>query len=332
MINEPAVALDGVVKAYPERDAPAVDNLSLHIEAGEIISLLGPNGAGKTTTIEMLVGLRRPTSGLVRTLGCDPVAQRDEIRRRVSVQPQHAALFDTQTVTELMSCWASFYDNARTPDQVIAQLGLDESRAVRIAKLSGGQRQRVLVGLALISRPELLVLDEPSTGMDPNARQELWTAIRDFRSSGGTVLLSTHSMEEAEELSDRVAILCRGRLEAYAEPDVLIERHAGASEIIATLATDADLDPLQAISVSVERVAQGPRSGRVCVRTTDSDAALHVLTTRLGATNIHVRDAGLEGVFRALTGHDLEGEKAEPAKADATPPAPLAGAGSKGAR
>jgi ABC-2 type transport system ATP-binding protein len=303
--TSPALSLVDVVKTYPGRPTPAVDGLSLTIDRGEIVSLVGPNGAGKTTTIEMMVGMRRPTAGTVRTLGLDPVAQRDEIRRRVAVQPQQAAVFDQQTVTEILGVWASFHPDPRPPEEVLDQLGLGECRDVRVAKLSGGQRQRVLVGLALVARPDLLVLDEPSTGMDPNARQELWAAVRGFRAQGGTVLLSTHSMDEAEQLSDRVGVVDAGRLEAFGTPEELVRRHAAECEVRATLPDGTDVDDLTrlGLAAAVLDPTAGPRS-RVAVSTRDTDTALRVLTS-VGAHHLQVRDAGLDGVFRALTGHDL---------------------------
>lgn len=311
MTIEPAVSFDRVTKRYPGVTHNAIDDLSLDILPGEIFSLLGPNGAGKTTTIEMLVGLRKPTTGGVRTLGVDPVRDRDVVRRRVSVQPQHAAVFEQQTVEELLRCWASFYPLAKSAGEVIEQMGLQACRGTRIAKLSGGQRQRVLVGLALVSRPDLLVLDEPSTGLDPNARRELWTALTDFGLAGGTVVLSTHSMEEAERLSTRVAILHQGRIAACGSPESLVAEHAPQREIACQVNGGADTSALQALAETVEISDDASGGTRLRVTTTDSDAVLAALSTTMGARNIHIRDAGLEGVFRTLTGRHLDDEEHE---------------------
>lgn len=306
--TQQAVVLDDVTKRYPGREAPAVDGVSIVVEQGEILSLLGPNGAGKSTTLEMLVGLRTPTSGTVRVLGLDPVRQRDDIRARVAVQPQHAAVFDRQTVRELLRCWASFYVASRPPEEVIDRLGLGGSADVRIAKLSGGQRQRVLVGLALVSDPELLVLDEPSTGMDPNARQDLWETVADYRSGGGTVILSTHLMEEAESVSDRVAILDHGRLAAADTAEALVDAFAPGSEISAVVPDDAELAALAMLGPQV-REQTDARGGRVVTLvTSSSDAALKELAA-LDARQIRVRESGLAGVFRALTGRTIDGDR-----------------------
>ncbi|MBB5627922.1 ABC transporter ATP-binding protein [Sphaerisporangium krabiense] len=294
-----------VVKRY-ERDGAtfnAVDHIDLSVHAGEIFGLLGPNGAGKTTGIEMIAGLRVPTSGVVRVLGLDPVAHRDELRQVLAVQPQHAALFDQQTVTELLRLWASFYPKADRPEQVIARLGLTESANVRAAELSGGQRQRLLVATALISRPRLLVLDEPSTGLDPSARQELWGAVRSHRAGGGTVLLSTHLMEEAAGLCDRVAILHKGRVVACGTPGDLVREHAPERQLIFDVDPDADLTPLRA-HAGVTHLVEDRVNGRlrVTLSTTDADALLGVVSGPLGGRRIQVKDAGLEGVFLRLTG------------------------------
>ncbi|MEV6978355.1 ABC transporter ATP-binding protein [Kitasatospora sp. NPDC093806] len=303
--QEAAVQLVGVTKRYNGAGSTtiAVDGIDLTVSHGEIFGLLGPNGAGKTTTIEMLVGLRRPTAGTVRILGLDPAVQRDEVRRQVAVQPQQAALFEQQTVAELLGVWASFYPDPQTPDAIIERMGLADSRDVRVAKLSGGQRQRLLVGTALISRPRVLVLDEPSTGLDPNARQELWAAVRGHRESGNTVLLSTHSMEEAQTLCDRVAVLHRGKVAACGAPDDLIARYAPAREVQFTVAAGTDLAALHAArdvsGVDSTAVDEGIR---VTVRTRDSDAVLALLTGPLAAHHIQLREAGLEAVFRHLTG------------------------------
>ncbi|WP_069885683.1 ABC transporter ATP-binding protein [Streptomyces luteocolor] len=303
--HEAAILLENVTKRYPgpHGDVVALAGIDLSVRPGEIFGLLGPNGAGKTTTIETLAGLRRPTAGTVRVLGYDPVAQRDEIRTCVGIQPQHAAVFEQQTVAELLRVWASLYPDPETPDAVIERMGLTASRDVRVAKLSGGQRQRLLVGTALISRPRLLVLDEPSTGMDPNARQELWDAIRAHQASGGTVLLSTHSMEEAETLCDRVAVLHKGRVAACGTPHDLIGTHAPEREVHFTVEAGTDLARVRsAPGVSHVESHDSGTTTRVVVRTEDSDALFGLLAGPLAARHIQIKEAGLEAVFRLLTG------------------------------
>ncbi|HET6858726.1 MAG TPA: ABC transporter ATP-binding protein [Streptomyces sp.] len=303
--SDAAISLKRVTKRYPgpHGDVVAMKEIDLSVRPGEIFGLLGPNGAGKTTTIETLAGLRRPTSGTVRVLGYDPFAQRDEVRKHVAIQPQQAAVFEQQTVAELLRVWASFYPDPETPDVIIARMGLTDSRDVRVSKLSGGQRQRLLVGTALISRPRLLVLDEPSTGMDPNARQELWNAIREHRRTGGTVLLSTHSMEEAEMLCDRVAVLHKGTVAACGAPQELITAHAPEREVHFTVPAGTDLAPLRATAgVSHVESQESGADIRVTARTNDSDAAFTLLAGPMGARQIQIKEAGLEAVFRLLTG------------------------------
>ncbi|WP_051824555.1 ABC transporter ATP-binding protein [Kitasatospora aureofaciens] len=308
--HDPAILFENVTKRYPgpHGEISAIRGISLTVRHREVFGLLGPNGAGKTTSIETLAGLRHPTEGKVLVLGFDPVGQRDEIRKHVAIQPQQAALFEQQTVAELLRVWASFYPAPDTPDAIIARMGLQDSRNVRVAKLSGGQRQRLLVGTALISRPRVLVLDEPSTGLDPNARQDLWSAIRDFRKAGGTVLLSTHSMEEAEALCDRVAILHKGAVVACGAPADLIAEHAPERELHFSIPTGGDLALLRN-RAGITRLSAHDVDGRtqVTVRTTDSDAVVGLLAGPIGARNIQIKEAGLEAVFRRLTGTDFDG-------------------------
>lgn len=320
------ILLENVTKHYPgpHGDVVALAGIDLSVQPGEIFGLLGPNGAGKTTTIETLVGLRRPTAGAVRVLGFDPVAQRDEIRKYVAIQPQHAAVFEQQTVAELLRVWASLYPDPEDPDAIIERMGLSASRDVRVSKLSGGQRQRLLVGTALISRPRLLVLDEPSTGMDPNARQELWEAVRAHRGSGGTVLLSTHSMEEAEMLCDRVAVLHKGTVAACGTPQDLISTLAPEREVHFTVPADTDLAGLRS-TPGVSHIESHGSGGntRVTVRTRDSDAVFGLLAGPLGARHIQIKEAGLEAVFRLLTGvsfHEASGGAQAPSEHDGTQP------------
>lgn len=303
-----AVTVRNLVKRYPG-PVTAVAGIDLDILKGEVFGLLGPNGAGKTTTIEILVGLRVPTEGTVRLLGEDPASNRAMIRENVAIQPQQATVFEHQTVAELLSLWASFYPNALDPDTVITQMGLEASRNVRTNKLSGGQQQRLLVGTALISRPKILVLDEPSTGMDPNAREDLWRAVRAYRDSGGTVLMSTHSMEEATTLCDRVAIIDQGRTVAMGTPADLVAEHTPEQELQFTVAAGSNVTEL-ARHTSVQEMKCRTLSGgniRVHLRTTSVDQVLlNVLTGPLRARQIQTKDAGLEDVFRRVTGRTFE--------------------------
>ncbi|WP_019872274.1 ABC transporter ATP-binding protein [Salinispora oceanensis] len=301
-----AIRLIAVTKHYPGPHGmvkAATDGIDLAVRPGEIFGLLGPNGAGKTTTIELLAGLRRPTSGTVLILGLDPAVKREEVRRQVAIQPQQAALFPQQTVAELLRVWASFYPAPETPEVIIGRIGLTDSRDVRVAKLSAGQRQRLLVGTALISHPQVLILDEPSTGLDPNARQELWSAIRGHRDGGGTVLLSTHSMAEAETLCDRVAVLHQGKVTACGAPRELIAHHAPEREVRFTVAIGTDLTALRAAEGVTRVESHDTADGtRVTVHTRDSDLVLRRLVGPLAATRIQLREAGLAAVFRHLTG------------------------------
>ncbi|MFI9809864.1 ABC transporter ATP-binding protein [Streptomyces sp. NPDC052301] len=301
-----AVQVTGLVKRYG--DKTAVDGLSLQVAQGEVFGLLGPNGAGKTTTIETIVGLRVATAGKVEVLGLDPVVDRAELRRHVGIQPQQAAVFDHLTVVETLRLWRSFHREGADTEEVIARLGLQECRTVRVGRLSGGQRQRVLVAASLISRPRLLVLDEPATGLDPNARQELWQAIRDHRAADRTVLMSTHSMEEAESLCDRVAIVDHGRVIACGTPESLVRRHCAAHDVTFTVAASQTVPDLRALPAvnGVETEADEDRV-RIRLQTGDPDATLRGVLDRVpNARDLATRSPGLDGVFRKLTGRQYE--------------------------
>jgi ABC-2 type transport system ATP-binding protein len=247
-VTAPAVQVRGLVKQY--RGAAAVDRLDLTIARNEIFGLLGPNGAGKTTTVETLVGLRRPSAGQVRVLGLDPAADRDALRRLVAVQPQQAALLPHLTARETLRLWESLYADPAPAAETLAAVGLTEAGDTRVRRLSGGQERRLLVATALIARPRLLVLDEPSLALDPNARSDVWDVILRYRERGGTVLLTTNSMEEAEALADRVAIMNRGRVVAAGTPAELIAGHAPGAGLDAVFRalTGRPLGPLPGAS------------------------------------------------------------------------------------
>jgi ABC-2 type transport system ATP-binding protein len=205
-------------KSY--RGRTAVDDVSFTVEAGEIFGIVGPNGAGKTTTVECLTGLRRPDRGTVRVLGLHPASR--ELRQRVGVQLQESQLPDRIRVREALELYRSFYRRPASVDGLMATVGLTEQRNTPFAKLSGGQRQRLSIALALVGNPEVAVLDELTTGLDPQARRDTWDLIRSIRDRGVTVILVTHFMDEAERLCDRLAVLARGRVLTISTPAALV--------------------------------------------------------------------------------------------------------------
>ncbi|HKF13768.1 MAG TPA: ABC transporter ATP-binding protein [Gaiellaceae bacterium] len=215
-----AVEVRGLRKSYG--DFEAVRGIDFELPAGEVFGLLGPNGAGKTTTVEILVGYRRRDAGEVRVLGADPEHADRTWRGRIGIVPQSGELFPTLTVLETLELFAGYYDNPRPPAEVLAHVGLEEKARAKTRTLSGGQQRRLDLGVALVGDPELLFLDEPTTGFDPSARRAAWETIRSLRSLGKTILLTTHYIEEAHQLADRVAVLTRGQIVASGTPAELI--------------------------------------------------------------------------------------------------------------
>ena len=223
-----AVQVSGLRKSYDGREA--VRGIDFAIGTGEVFGLLGPNGAGKTTTVEILEGYRPRDAGDVAVLGIDPVAAPDSWRGRVGVVPQTGELFPNLTVIEHLRLFAAYYPHPLDPDAVVSLVGLDEKRDARYRTLSGGQRRRLDLGVALVGDPELIFLDEPTTGFDPAARRTAWETVRSLRDLGKTILLTTHYIEEAQQLADRVAVLARGQIVASGTPAELIGA-AAATEI-----------------------------------------------------------------------------------------------------
>ncbi|MGI5272427.1 ABC transporter ATP-binding protein [Nonomuraea sp. CA-218870] len=215
-----AVNVRGLRKTYGT--VKAVDDVSFTVERGEVFALLGPNGAGKTTTVEILEGHRDRDGGEVSVLGFDPATGGRRYRERIGIVLQEAGFEEEFSVSELVRLYAGFYPESRDPDEVVEQVGLKDKRDARVRTLSGGQRRRLDLALGLVGGPELLFLDEPTTGFDPSARHHAWDLIDGLRSSGTTILLTTHYMDEAQQLADRVAVLREGRLVAIGAPDALI--------------------------------------------------------------------------------------------------------------
>jgi ABC-2 type transport system ATP-binding protein len=229
MQTDNAVRVRGLVKRYP--DKVAVDGVDLDIQHGEVFALLGPNGAGKTTSVEILEGYRHADEGEVSVLGTDPAHGGRQWRARLGIESQTSRDEAELSVAELVHHFAGYYPNPRDPDEVIAAVGLEEKRRTRTRKLSGGQRRRLDVALGVVGNPELLFLDEPTTGFDPEARRQFWTLIENLRTEGTTILLTTHYLDEAEHLADRVGVIADGRMIEVATPDTLGGRGARTARV-----------------------------------------------------------------------------------------------------
>jgi ABC-2 type transport system ATP-binding protein len=291
----------------------AVRGLNLEIVAGECFGLLGPNGAGKTTTIEILEGLLEPTSGQVTILGHTWQENQRELREWLGISLQETRLSDKLTVRETIELFASFYRQPRSSDEVLEDLQLSEKADAWVGKLSGGQRQRLAVATALVGNPKILFLDEPTTGLDPQSRRQLWDIIRVFQKAGGTVLLTTHYMDEAERLCDRLAIIDHGQVIAEGTPSDLIERLGGHHVVeFETTANSngASLDTWRALpGVESVRHAEGLVELNVREPHLTIPALLDAVRNQ-GAALLHLstRQASLEDVFVRLTGRHLREE------------------------
>ena len=280
-------------------DTLAVDGVSLAINRGEIFGILGPNGAGKTTSVECIGGLRKPTAGQINVLGLDPRTHGKELHERVGIQLQTSELPDKIYVREALELFASFYPNPVEPAELLHQLGLEEKAETRYVNLSGGQRQRLSIALALVGRPELAILDELTTGLDPQSRRETWKLIEAIRDQGLTVILVTHFMEEAEYLCDRVALLHHGRIRAIDTPANL---GAGLGQRISFRATpELDLDQMRTLPEVREVHEQGGRT----VIEGDGDVVAAVIALlvrqRVVPEQTRVEQSTLDDAFVALT-------------------------------
>ncbi|MBK7857355.1 MAG: ABC transporter ATP-binding protein [Archangiaceae bacterium] len=293
----------GLKKSFA--DVHAVRGVDLELKKGECFGLLGPNGAGKTTTIEILEGLTPLDAGEVRILGKPPGDA--SVRERIGIALQETELPEKLTVLECVRLFRSFYSRGREVDAVIGHLELDEKRTARVAKLSGGQRQRLALACALVGDPDLLFLDEPSTGLDPQARLKVWEIVLAFKAAGGTVLLTTHYMEEAARLCDRIAIVDHGKVIARGSPQELVASLGAAQVIEVTTAPPLSDEVLKALP-SVVRVS--PKADARVLHAADVAAALPALlelarAQKVQVKNVTTREATLEDVFVHLTGSEL---------------------------
>ena len=327
-MGEWAIRVKDLRKQYKGRNGPvhAVQGIDLEIKHGECFGLLGPNGAGKTTTVEILEGLNTPTSGEVEVLGRTWRTDEVAIRERIGVTLQETRFPDKETVHEIVSLFRSFYKSGMDPDDVIARVSLESKASAFIEQLSGGQQQRLAVAIALVGDPEILFLDEPTTGLDPQSRRQLWEVIRDLRARGRTVVLTTHYMDEAERLCDRVAIIDQGKIIAQGSPVELIARLGG--DHIVEFALDAaavaevpEADSFRGLdSVLAARVENDGYSLTVAQPHRAIPALLDDLDRQqLPLIRLTTRHVSLEDVFVSLTGRHLRDDETNEAAATARP-------------
>lgn len=301
------VQVEGLRKTYGT--TVAVDEVSFEVREGEIFGMVGPNGAGKTTTIECLEGLRRPDTGTVRVLGIDPQREGQFLRTRTGMQLQSSNLPDRMKVWEALDLYASFYPKAADWNDLLIHLGLEEKRKTAFSKLSGGQKQRLFIALALLPDPQLVFLDELTTGLDPQARHAIWDLVRDVRGRGKTVFLTTHFMEEAEKLCDRVAILDHGKIVALDTPAALIRSLGAEERVIFSVDESLPLGFEKALSGETHVEIQGrqisirSKNGRKVSLVSEVVSLLG--EQRIQFSDLRTEQPNLEDVFLALTGREI---------------------------
>ncbi len=298
----PAIAVRELVKRYGGR--PAVDGLSFTVARGELFALLGPNGAGKTTTVEILEGYRAPDSGEVRVLGLDPIAEARALKPRIGLMLQQGGIYPQLRPLEALRLFSAFYADPYDPEELLRLVGLQDAVQTRYRQLSGGQKQRLSLALALIGRPEVVFLDEPTAAMDPQARRATWQIIARLKRQGVTILLTTHFMEEAERLADRVAIIHRGALVALGTPDQLARERAGG-ELRFRAVPGLDVAALAAALAA--RSVREVEAGHYLVEAEPSPTLVATLASWLAArgvllTELRVARRSLEEVYLHLTG------------------------------
>lgn len=298
----PVIEVENLTKTYDAKTV--VDGVSFSVDAGEIFGIVGPNGAGKTTTVESVEGLRQPDQGSIQVLGLDPIRDRYEITQRVGVQLQESRLQDKIKVGEALDLYSSFYSDPADWRELLARLGLQDKIDSKYADLSGGQKQRLAVALALVGSPEIAILDELTTGLDPQARRSVWENIEEIRSAGVTVVLVTHFMEEAERLCDRIMVVDQGRVVAIDSPAGLVERIGSEQRLRfrpSAPIDDADLADLPEVT-AVSR--NGPQ-----IVVTGTGNVVHSVTSLLAqrrviAEELRVEQNNLEDAYLALTNHN----------------------------
>jgi ABC-2 type transport system ATP-binding protein len=300
---EAVIEVKDLVKKYGQ--LRAVDGIGFQVYAGEVFSILGPNGAGKTTTVEMMECVRKPTAGSIKILGYDVKEAEKRIKQRIGVIPQDFSSTSMLTVEESIQYFADLYERSLPVDELIAAVDLGAKRDEYFKNLSGGLKQRVGIAISLVNDPDIVFLDEPTTGLDPKARREVWDIIRDLKSKGKTVILTTHYMEEAEALSDRIAIMNSGRFMAYGTPGEIIEEHGGGSTCIVKGASEQARTTVASLDVPCQTL-----NGDLLVKASDRSVLPKVVraleSNRAPYDELLVQKATLEDVFLRLTGRRLD--------------------------
>lgn len=301
----PAIEIEGLKKSYG--DVKAVDGIDLLVEKNEVFGILGPNGAGKTTTLEMIETLRKPDSGKISVLGLNPVKKPSEVKEILGVQLQTTVFFDDLSVKETVDLFKSFYKKSHKTDELLKLVDLEEKSGAKVTDLSGGQHKRLSIALAVVNDPEIVFLDEPTTGLDPQARRMIWEIISGFRDQGKTVVVTTHYIEEAEYLCDRVAVMDLGKIIVTGSPEELIDRYAPENIITFKLEQDLDIDLIR----SLEGVAdvQVHNSAYTVHTSLPEETMFSLLQTaenrRLAVYEINMKKATLEDVFLKITGKSI---------------------------
>ncbi|MBI4339074.1 MAG: ABC transporter ATP-binding protein [Chloroflexi bacterium] len=301
-----AIEVEGLVKRFGS--FTAVDGISFTVHQGEVFGILGPNGAGKTTTMEIIEGLQEPTAGQTRVLGMDTHRERAKVKERIGVQLQASAYFEYLTLTEILNLFGRFYPRHLDPGGLLAKVGLVDKAKATVGRLSGGQKQRFTIAAALVNDPEVVFLDEPTTGLDPQARRNLWEFIQAIHQDGRTIVLTTHYMEEAQLLCQRVAIMDAAKIAALDTPHDLVRRLPVPYEIRVTAAGSLPQDNLAGLA-GVKEVAFDA-DGACRLRSANAARTLQALMAwasekGVALAEVEVVPANLEDVFLALTGHQL---------------------------
>lgn len=312
---EQAVQIENLVKRFGS--FTAVDGVTFAVNRGEVFGILGPNGAGKTTTLEIMESLQKPTEGRVSVLGLDVQSNAAEVKARIGVQLQASAYYDYLDLKEILALLGTFYPKRVSPQTLLGRVGLADKAASRLGELSGGQKQRFAVAASLVNDPELVILDEPTTGLDPQARRNLWGLIQEINQDGVTVVLTTHYMDEAEQLCGRLAIMDHGQLLALDTPRNLINQLEATYTVKLTMDKPMTVAQVTALNGGVEVLRSGEQAGEkpgdentYLLRLNNSPAALQTMLNEitkanLGLENLQITPVALEDVFLDLTGNEL---------------------------